>query len=151
MLRLVSILGVLTLLPACALARKGNNCAPIDPELSLDYGGLYNECTVDQRARLAFAPRIQYPGAVQTNAQCLYGVLRFIVDTTGKPIVQSVELVATNDLRYSELMLNGLPQVRFSPGKVKKHPVHQVAHWESRTPVSQLMSMRTTSTATTSC
>lgn len=130
---------------------KGSRCVPIDPELSADYGGLYDECTVDQLARLASAPHIQYPGTVPANLSCLYGVLRFIVDTLGEPVAQSVEVVAGNDRRYVQLMLNGIPQVRFAPGMVKKRPVHQIVRWESRTPVSQLASMRTTSTRNTSC
>lgn len=130
---------------------KGSRCVPIDPELSADYGGLYDECTVDQRARLATAPHIQYPGAAPANLRCVYGVLRFIVDTMGKPVAESVEVLAGNDQRYVELMLNGLPQVRFAPGMVRKRPVYQIARWESRTAVSQLMSMRTTSMRNTSC
>ena len=117
----------------------------------MDYGGLYDECTVDQRARLVSTPRIQYPGAAPPNVACVYGVLRFIVDTVGKPVSQSVEVIAGNDQRYVELMVNNLSQVRFSPGTVKKRPVHQIVRWESRTPVSQLMSMRTASTRASSC
>ncbi len=151
MLKATTVLAVLLTLAACASARKATRCAPIDPELYLDYGGLYDECTVEKRAHLSFAPRIQYPGAAPMNVACVYGTLRFIVDTLGKPIGQSVEVIAGNDQRYVEAMLGSLAQVRFAPGRVKNRPVHQIVRWESRTPVSQLSSIRTTATSTISC
>lgn len=138
-------------LAACASAAKGKYCAPIDPELYLDYGGLYNECSVEQRAHLSFAPRIDYPYSAPRNVNCLYGSLRFIIDTLGKPLPQTVEVTAANDERYIELMVNYLPQVRFAPGRVKKRPVHQIVRWESRTPVRQSMTSSRTATATTTC
>ena len=116
---------------ACASTR-GTRCAPIDPELSMDYGGLYDECTVDQRARMIGTPVINYPYNAPRNVVCLVGVLRFVVDTTGKPISKTVEVAAGNDERWVELMISHLPQVRFAPGRIKGRAVHQLARWESR-------------------
>lgn len=145
-------IALLVFVTACASASKGRRCAPIDPELYVDYGGLYDECTAEKRAHLAFAPRIDYPYAAPQNVYCLYGTLRFIVDTLGKPIGQTVEAVAGNDQRYIELMVNYLPQVRFAPAEVKKRKVHQIARWESRTAVRQSSTTsRTATTRTTTC
>jgi hypothetical protein len=152
MLRAAGILVVLFTAVACASAAKGKRCAPIDPELYLDYGGLYDECSVEQRAHLSFAPRIDYQYSAPPNVYCLYGSLRFIIDTLGKPLPQTVEVTAANDERYIELMVNYLPQVRFTPGRVKKRPVHQIVRWESRTAVRLPVSTsRTATTRTVSC
>ena len=151
MLRSSGVLVVLVTVMACASAAKGKNCAPIDPELYLDYGGLFNDCSVEQPAHLSFAPRIDYPYSAPPNVYCLYGSLRFIIDTLGKPLPQTVEVTGANDERYIELMVNYLPQVRFAPGKVKKRPVHQIVRWESRTPIRQSMTSSRTATATTTC
>ena len=129
---------VLVCAAACASASRGTRCAPIDPELYLDYGGLYDECTVEQRARMTGTPRLEYPYTPPQNVACLVGVLRFIVDTLGRPIPESVEIVGGNDQHYVEVMLNYLPQVRYSPGRVHKRAVHQIVRWESRTPAYQI-------------
>ena len=124
----------LAVVGACATTR-GSRCAPIDPELFEEFGGLFDECTVEQRARMTGTPRLEYPYAAPRNVSCLVGVLRFVVDTTGRVLPQTVQVAAANDERYVEAMVNYLPQLRFAPGRVKGRAVHQIARWESRTPV----------------
>jgi hypothetical protein len=131
LLRSASILGAAVLVVACASTR-GSRCAPIDPELYADFGGLYDECTVEQRARMIGTPVINYPYTAPRNVVCVIGVLRFVVDTTGRPIPKTVEVAGGNDQRYVELMIDHLPQVRFAPGRIKGRAVHQIARWESR-------------------
>jgi hypothetical protein len=120
---------------ACASASRSSRCAPIDPELYEDYGGLYDECTVEQRARLTSQPRVDYPYQPPRNVYCLIGELRFVVDTFGRALPQTVEVVRANDERYIEVMVNALPQLRFTPGRVKRRAVNQIARWESHTVV----------------
>lgn len=124
--------GVLCLLLIACASTRGARCVPIDPELFEEFGGLYDECTVEQRARLVGTPIIDYPYAAPRNVSCVIGVLRFVVDTNGKAVPRTVEVAGGNDERYVELMVQHLPQVRFSPGKVKGRAVHQIARWESR-------------------
>jgi hypothetical protein len=143
------LLASVLLLVACASTR-GSRCAPIDPELFLEFGGLYDECTVDQRARMTGTPRIDYPGAPPRGVNCLIGVLRFVVDTTGRVLPQTVQVAAANDQRYIEVMVNYLPQLRFAPGKVKGRAVHQIARWESRT-MAYNRNSELSSTAPPSC
>lgn len=128
---------LLALLAACASAAKGSRCPPVDPESYVDYGGLYDECTVEQRARISFQPRLEYPYQAPRNVNCLVGELRFIVDTLGKPLAETVEVTRANDERYIEIMVGALQQLRFTPGRVKGRAVHQIARWESRTAVLQ--------------
>ena len=130
-MRLIAAFTVLAL-AACASATRGGRCAPIDPDLYADFGGLYDECTVDQRARLIGTPVIDYPYSAPRNIVCAIGVLRFVVDTNGKAIARTVEVAGGNDQRYVELMIDHLPQVRFAPGRIKGRAVHQIARWESR-------------------
>jgi hypothetical protein len=127
-----SVLASIALLVACTSAPRGSRCAPIDPELYADFGGLYDECTVEQRARMIGTPVINYPYTAPRNVVCVIGVLRFVVDTTGRPIPKTVEVAGGNDQRYVELMIDHLPQVRFAPGRIKGRAVHQIARWESR-------------------
>ena len=143
---------VLTLLlAACASMGRSKRCAPIDPESFLDYGGLYDECTVGQRARLIFAPRIEYPYQPPRGLRCVSAELRVVVDTLGRPLPETVQVAQANDARYVELMVNHLPQVRFSPGRVDGRAVHQIARWESRTAVRQLTARATTPSRSDSC
>jgi hypothetical protein len=142
----------MVLIAACASAGTNRRCVPIDPDLYLDYGGLYDECTVERRAHLSFTPRLEYPFAPPLNVYCLYGTLRFIVDTLGNPIGETVQVVAGNDERYVGQMVNYLPQVRYAPGQVKGRPVHQIVTWESRMPVRQTTTTsRTATTRNVSC
>lgn len=134
---------------ACASAR-GSRCPPIDPEMFEEFGGLYDECTVEQRARMNGTPRLDYPGAPPRGIACLIGVLRFVVDTTGRVLPQTVQVAAANDARYVEVMVSYLPQLRFTPGKVKGRPVHQIARWESRTRAYN-RNTELSSSASTSC
>ena len=128
------LLASVILLVSCASAR-GSRCPPIDPELFEEFGGLYDECTVEQRARMTGTPRLDYPGAAPRGVTCLIGVLRFVVDTSGKVLPRTVQVSAANDERYVEVMVSYLPQLRFAPGKVKGRAVNQIARWESRTRV----------------
>lgn len=138
MLKRLVIVGSVLVLCGCVSSRTRNmRCAPIDPELYADYGGLYDECTVERRARLTYQPRLEYPYQPPRNVYCLIGELRFIIDTLGRPIQQTVEVTQANDERYIEIMVGALPQVRFAPGYVKDHPVFQVVRWQSRTNVLQ--------------
>lgn len=139
------------LLAGCASASRGQQCPPIDPEAYLDYGGLYDECTVEQRARLSFAPRIDYPYQPPRGVTCVFAELRLIVDTAGRPLPETVEVAQANDGRYVELMMTYLPQVRFSPGRVRGRPVHQIARWESRTAVRQPVARPTTASRADTC
>jgi len=130
-----TLVGTLALLAACASTSQSRRCAPIDPELYLDYGGLYDECTVEQRARVSSQPRIEYPYQAPNNLVCLFAEIRVIVDTTGRPIPETVQVTRANDERYVEIVLNSLSQLRFVPGRVKGRAVHQYARWETRTAV----------------
>lgn len=150
MLRAAAILASLVV-GACASAARASRCAPIDPEAYLDYGGLYDECTVEQRARLSFAPRIDYPYQPPRGVTCVFAELRLIVDTAGRPLPETVQVAQANDERYVELMMSYLPQVRFSPGRVKDRPVHQIARWESRTAVRQPVTRPTMASRADTC
>ena len=124
------------LLVACASATKGRRCTPIDPELYLDYGGLYDECTVDRPARVVFRPTIEINYRPPQNVICSFADLRGIVDTTGRLIAETVQVGRTNDGQYVELVLAKINQFRFSPGRTKDgRAVHQIARFESRTQV----------------
>lgn len=138
-------------LAACASAAKGNRCPPIDPELFEEYGGMYDECTVDVRARVLFGPRIDYPYQVPNNITCVFAEIKVVVDTTGKPILQTAYVSRANDQRYVELAMAAMPQLRFAPGKVKGRAVHQISRWETRTAVGSLTASRTATTRSTSC
>lgn len=129
------VIAILAFAAGCAGATRGMRCAPVDPELFADYGGLYDECTVEQRARVASQPRIDYPYQAPNNVSCLFAELRVIVDTTGRPIPETAQVTRANDQRYVEVVLNSLSQLRFSPGRVKGRAVHQYARWEARTTV----------------
>lgn len=149
--RAVAVAFVLVL-AACASGGRTSRCAPIDPELYLDYGGLYDECTVEQRARVASRPRIEYPYRAPSNVVCLFAELKFIVDPMGRPIAETVQVTRANDQRYVDIVLNVLPQLRFTPGKVKGRAVHQYARWEARTAVRpSATTSRNPSTPNASC
>ena len=125
----------LAVIAGCASGGRGRHCPPIDPEWSEQFGGLYDECSVEQSARMTGTPRLEYPYVAPRNVMCLVGVLRFVVDTAGRVLPQTVQVAAANDERYVEVMVDYLPRLRFAPGRVKGRPVHQIARWESRTPV----------------
>ena len=150
MLRAAAVLASLAV-GACASAARAPRCAPIDPEAYLDYGGLYDECTVEQRARLSFAPRIEYPYQPPRGVTCVFAELKMIVDTAGRPLPETVQVAQGNDERYVELMMTYLPQVRFSPGRIKGRAVHQIARWESRTAVRQSVTRATTAPRADTC
>ena len=152
MLKRIVALATIAGLVACASARKGSRCAPIDPELFEDYGGLYDECTVEQRARVTMQPRITYPYQAPNNITCVFAELKMVVDTFGKADPRTVMVTRANDERFVGLMVAALPQVRFAPGKVQGRKVHQIARWEARAPVQSMISTsRRQATSSTSC
>ena len=135
MLKVLAIASSLAL-AACASATRGSRCAPIDPEMYLEYGGLYDECTVDRAARVVFRPRIEVNYTPPVNVICAIVELRGIVDTSGKVIPETVEIRLTNDGQYAELVMSKLNQFRFSPGRAKNgRAVHQITRFDSKTQV----------------
>ena len=139
---------------ACASATRGSRCAPIDPELYLDYGGLYDECTVDRAARLVFRPTLEVNHRPPQNVVCAFAEFRVIVDTTGKAIPETIQVGRTNDAQYVELVLANLGQFRFAPGRMKDgRAVHQITRFESRTQVRLPVSIQgqTTRTSSAAC
>ena len=102
----------------------------------LEYGGLYDECTVDRAARVVFRPKIEVNYTPPVNVICAIAELRGVVDTTGKVIPETVEVRLTNDGQYAELVMSQLNQFRFSPGRSKDgRAVHQITRFDSRTQV----------------
>ena len=148
-----TVVGALVAVAACASAAKGSRCAPIDPELYLHYGGLYDECTVDRPARVLFRPKIDVNYLPPQNVICSFADLKGIVDTTGKLIAETVEVARTNDGQYVELVLAKINQFRFLPGRTKDgRAVHQIARFDSRTQVRFLSTQAEgTRPSTTAC
>lgn len=53
-------------------------------------------------------------------------VVRFVVDTTGLPDLESLTLVRVTDDRFVKPLTDALPHMRFSPAKIGPHRVRQL-------------------------
>jgi hypothetical protein len=71
--------------------------------------------------RPAFPPEEQADTALTREV-----VLRFVVDRTGSPALETVELVRASSLAFAREALDVLPKQRFTPARINGCPVAQV-------------------------
>ncbi|MFN0098536.1 MAG: TonB family protein [Gemmatimonadaceae bacterium] len=113
---------------------KRGVCPPVGP--SSDGGApIYLPCQIDHDAKEARSNAVLNwePAAGEiTPTSCFRAEVRFIVDANGVPEPGTAALISTNNPGFGTAVLALVPDLRFSPGRLKGRPVRQmVTHKET--------------------
>lgn len=116
---------------ACASARGGSTsqaaCAlPERDSVFLLGRPLYRECAVDRQARLVTAGVRPDFHPATPRSTCYSTDLEFVVDSTGKPEVQTARIVRTNDQEFGASTLATLASWKYEPAMRERIPVRQL-------------------------
>ena len=93
-------------------------------------GAVFRDCDVTVRARAIDRPMTMDFQAPETGEaqSCFSAELEFVVDTTGRPEVQTMKIVRTNNLPYAQWAMSAISQWRYSPAQLNGVPVRQIVH-----------------------
>lgn len=89
-------------------------------------GGAYFEFQVETPASYAGGTGPRYPDAQRTAGQEGEVLAQFIVDTTGRAEVASFKVLKASDAAFADAVKNALPDMRFTPARVKGRAVRQL-------------------------
>jgi hypothetical protein len=73
-------------------------------------------------------PRLQYSGTPRSS--CSKVVIDMVVDTTGKPLLQTVKVVRSTDPQWTEAIVANVPALRYTPAKKNGQVVQQLVRYE---------------------
>jgi hypothetical protein len=116
---------------ACASAGGGRTsqaaCALPERDSAFLLGRpVYRECGVDRQARrLTANVRPDFRPATPRST-CYSTDLEFVVDSTGKPEVQTARILRANDQEFGASMLATLPSWKYEPATRDRIPVRQI-------------------------
>jgi hypothetical protein len=129
--RSIGLAGIAIIAAACASAggksaqRTGCDLPDRDSVFALS-GPVYRECGVDRVARRL--PNNVHPDFRPTAARtaCYSADLEFVVDTMGKPEIQTARIVRANDQGFAAAVVATLTLWKYEPAVREKRPVRQI-------------------------
>ena len=126
---------LLVVVMACASGkRSARECKPLPTEYQT-YSGLYQDCNVDERARVVSTPRPDFSRLeplATSAAGCYTAEFTMVVDETGVPLDRSIVLVRTNSQSYAQAIRDQVARLRFDPAKKGGAPVRQLYKHEAK-------------------
>ena len=126
---------LLAVVAGCASGKRvARECPPLPADYQ-SYEGLYQECNVDQRARVATTPRPDFSRLeplINSSAGCYTADFTFVVDEKGVPVDRSVKLVRTNSQSYARAIEEVVRGLRFDSAKKDGTPVRQFYKHEAK-------------------
>jgi hypothetical protein len=93
----------------------------------LSRGPVYRDCAVDTKAKLIVSSsRVNFtPPRPALN--CYAVDLEVVVDTLGRPEVQTAHVLRSNDAAYADAVLSEIANWRFEVAMLNHRPVRQIA------------------------
>ena len=126
---------LLLMVAGCATGtRTARVCPPLPTEYQA-YEGLYQQCNVDQRARVTSTPRPDFSRLeplLNSRAGCYSADFTLVVDENGVPVDRSIKLVRTTSQSYARAIEEMVRGLRFDPAKKDGMPVRQFYEYEAK-------------------
>ena len=126
------VIGEIGALPSNVVTALPSESRGICPPVSLPSDGtppIYLPCQIDRDAKEARSNAVLNwePAAGEiTPTSCFRVEIRFVVDSMGVPEPGTAALISTNNPGFGAAMLALVPDLRYSPGRLKGRPVRQV-------------------------
>jgi hypothetical protein len=94
----------------------------------LSRGPVYRECAVDTKAQLIPTSTRGLNFTPQRNGPNCYAVdLEVVVDTLGKPEVETAHIIRATDRSYADAVLSSVASWRFEAAMLNHRPVRQIS------------------------
>jgi hypothetical protein len=94
----------------------------------LSRGPVYRECAVDKKAQLIPTSTRGLNFTPQRNGPNCYAVdLEVVVDTLGKPEVETAHIIRATDRSYADAVLSSMASWRFEAAMLNHRPVRQIS------------------------
>jgi TonB family protein len=98
-----------------------------------DVGQAYFEFQVDKPVLARPGnPHATYPDVMRSRNRIGDVVVQFVVDTTGHVDMNSVEVIRSSDLAFTNSVKSVLPEMRFFPAETAGHRVRQMVQQDFR-------------------
>jgi periplasmic protein TonB len=98
-----------------------------------DIGQAYFDFQVDKPVlQRPGNPHAQYPDDMRSRGRIGDVVVQFVVDTTGRVDMTSVEIIKSTDASFSTSVKAVLPEMRFFPAETGGHRVRQMVQQSFR-------------------
>jgi len=92
----------------------------------LGHGAVYRECAVDTKAKLITSTRVDF--VPPTGGPNCYAVdLELVVDTLGRPELETVHVIRATDRTYADAVLSSVASWRFEAAMLDHRPVRQIS------------------------
>jgi protein TonB len=98
-----------------------------------DIGQAYFDFQVDKPVlQRPGNPHAQYPDDMRSRGRIGDVVVQFVVDTTGRIDMNSIEIIKSSDASFSNSVKAVLPEMRFFPAETGGHRVRQMVQQSFR-------------------
>ena len=122
---------------ACASMRGASgHCTPETRDsLYLRFAPAFRACGVDRQAKVLSTPIPSWTPSSSTAApgtMCYSADLEFVVDTTGKPMLGSVQILRTNTADFADAYAARVPTWEYEPAEIAGNKVRQIVAYKAR-------------------
>ena len=139
---LIVVVGVLAAAGACASAGGGHGgkcgATPADT-IYRPVGVVYRPCGVDRQAQLTSTPRPTFTPNTSGGQSCYTAEFEFVVDEDGKPIMQTVHTLHSNNPGFESSMAQLIPGLHYEPAIKDGQTVKQIAAWKETASVARVV------------
>ncbi len=109
-------------------------------------GPVYRDCAVDKKVRVKNRPRFVPPAGMPTM-QCMAAEFEFVVDTVGRPEIETVRKIRTNDPSFADATAMSIQEMTFTPAMKDGARVRQIYEYKTAVTVQITGGTRGTSRA----
>ncbi len=107
---------------------------------------MYRDCAVDKKVRVKNRPRFVPPAGMPTM-QCMAAEFEFVVDTVGRPEIETVRKIRTNDPSFADATAMSIQEMTFTPAMKDGARVRQIYEYKTAVTVQITGGTRGTSRA----
>jgi hypothetical protein len=123
-----------------ARGARGAKCnAPPGDTIYRPIGMVYRPCAVDREARLTSSPRSTFTPNTNGGITCYTAEFEFVVDVDGKPVLQTVRPLRSNDRSFETSASQLIPGLLYEPAVKDGHPVNHITSWEQKASVVRVV------------
>ncbi len=145
----VALLAFIAMASPAAAQKKKKNCPDPAPDSTAGEMLVYPRCAVDKEARpTGNRPPLDWSpsSAGARDGSCFRADFRFVVDTLGFAVANSIRLVRTTQADFADAVRAAIPQMRFEPARLNGGVVPQLMEYGTQVGV-KVTSSRAPSTS----
>ncbi len=139
---LVAVIAAFAGASACASGggARGSKCAATPGDSVYRAAGVvYRPCAVDREARLSSSRHPTFTPNTAGGQSCYTAEFEFVVDKNGKPILQTVRALRSNDPGFASSTAELIPGLIYEPAIKDGEAVNQIAAYKQTASVVKIV------------